>query len=337
MHRILASLVFLLLVTQTPLAHAQTPGTLYTIDTSHSLLDFTGQHLGFGRVRGTFNSYAGAIYYPGGDATNLSATVIINVASIDTRNGGRDGILQREFFQVEEFPQIRYQTEEITRTGAGPVATGTLTIRDVSKTVTTPLHVLTLNGTDQFGNRRIALGGSLTIARKDFGVFYRSNNFWDSIVSDSIAIEFEVGGFIFNSLESIFPWRDNQIGTMVLRAYEEGGIEAARAKAWEVWNEQNDEHRLHIGYCPSCGLMHRVGIHLMQQGHLADAEAIYALTAEMYADVADVDDYANMLVGMAEVQLARQNYAAAQASLEQALAKDPFHPGALELQRHLKE
>jgi len=318
---------------------AQSPGSLYDIDRSHSLLDFTGQHVGFGRVRGTFTDYQGTIYYPGGDATNLSATIVIDAASIDTRNGGRDGILRNEFFQVEQFPVIEYQTQRIEAVGGGYQARGTLTIRDVSQDVVMPIDVLTLGAEDQFGHRRIALGGRLTINRNDFGVFYRSNNFWDGIVSDSIAIEFEVGARVYNSLETVFPWRENQIGTMVKNAYEEGGLDAAREKAWVVWNEQNEAHRLHIGLCAGCGLMHRLGVHLMQQGKLADAEAIYALTAEIYAtpEAADPVDYAHLLVGMAEVQFARGNREAALATISQALEKAPASTAAREFKRHLEE
>lgn len=319
--------------------HAQSLGSLYDIDASHSILDFTGQHRGFGRVRGTFNSYRGTIYYPGGDLTNISATVVIEVESIDTKRSGRDGILRGEFFQVEQFPIIEYQTTHIEAIQGGYEAHGVLTIRDVSKAVVMPIDVLTLGAEDQFGHQRIALGGRLTLNRRDFGVYYRSNDFWDSIVSDSIAIEFEVSARVYNSLKSIFPWRQNQIGSMVKQAYEEGGLEAARAKAWEVWNEQNEEHRLHIGLCASCGLMHRLGIHLMQHGKLADAEAIYALTAEMYAspEAATPASYADMLVGMAQVQFARGKHQEARTTLEQALEKAPANTTAREFLRHLQE
>ena len=65
----------------------------YTFDTAHSRLGFVARHAMVTKVRGAFNEFEGSAVIDGQNPANSSATVTIQVASVDTRNGQRDAHL----------------------------------------------------------------------------------------------------------------------------------------------------------------------------------------------------------------------------------------------------
>ena len=103
---VLCAIVLLCLVPVINLQAQSQPtnGALYTLDKQHSLLDFTARHIGFGRVRGTFKQYRAAAFLVPEDLEKTTFTATIEVSSIDTGAGGRDGILKNEFFDAPNHP-----------------------------------------------------------------------------------------------------------------------------------------------------------------------------------------------------------------------------------------
>ncbi|MCG3401853.1 YceI family protein [Staphylococcus massiliensis] len=99
--------------------------TQFKFDQVHSSLEFGIKHLMVSKVKGTFEKYDVDVT---GDISNLStikANVKIDVASINTKNDDRDKHLQNEdFFNVEKYPTIEFETTSITETSV----TGQLTI-----------------------------------------------------------------------------------------------------------------------------------------------------------------------------------------------------------------
>lgn len=62
--------------------------------------------------------------------------VTVDTASVDTKDGERDKILQgADFFWAEKYPQAAFHATRFERAGAGWRATGELTIRGVRKVV----------------------------------------------------------------------------------------------------------------------------------------------------------------------------------------------------------
>lgn len=307
------------------------PGVLYTVDKAHSLLDFTADHHGFGQVRGAFDDYRGAVYLAGDDLTDASATFTLATASLRTGHRGRDTILRTKFFEADAYPILHFQTTAIEARGEGHYeATGQLTIRDVTRTVSFPFRALATGTPDQFRHRRIALTGTLTLDRRDYGVFYRGNTFWDGIVSDSVQIHFSIGARIFNAVDSVFPWRDNSIGTRVLHAFDAEGLDAALATADRLFQEQNETHDLRWTQ------LYRAALNLAQRGFPDAAVALLGHTIPLYGDALTPTDRADLLVAQAEVWHQQQQTDEARRLIAQALAADAAHPGALELQRHLQ-
>ena len=81
----------------------------YTLDTSHTRIGFVARHAMVTKVRGAFNSFEGTAVLDGDDPSASTARVVIDVASIDTRNSQRDDHLRsNDFLAMEEFPQITF-------------------------------------------------------------------------------------------------------------------------------------------------------------------------------------------------------------------------------------
>src|SRR5438094_4976920 len=88
------------------------PGT-WTIDPTHSDVSFTVRHLMVSKVRGQFTQFEGAIEV-GEDALTSAVGATIDLASIDTRDAGRDEHLRSaDFFDVATWPTMSYRSTGI--------------------------------------------------------------------------------------------------------------------------------------------------------------------------------------------------------------------------------
>jgi polyisoprenoid-binding protein YceI len=89
----------------------------------------------FGTVKGGFASYAGTLDLDGRPAIELT----IDAGSIDTGNAKRDTHLRSaEFFDVEEHPQVRFESESVALDGDILHVSGILRAAGAS----TPLDVI---------------------------------------------------------------------------------------------------------------------------------------------------------------------------------------------------
>ncbi len=142
----------------------------WTIDSSHSSVEFVVRHLMVAKVRGRFSEFSGTIQV-GDTAEASSVAVEISPASVSTGDPQRDGHLQSaDFFDVERYPTIAFQS-----TGVRPVkgdryeVDGELTVHGESKPVTLDLEYQG-SVTDPFGNDKAVFSASTEIDREDWGL-----------------------------------------------------------------------------------------------------------------------------------------------------------------------
>ncbi|HEX7100950.1 MAG TPA: YceI family protein [Acidimicrobiia bacterium] len=169
----------------------------YTIDPAHSRFGFVARHAMVTKVRGQFNEFDGTIEVDANDPTKSSAELVIQAASIDTRNAERDAHLRsNDFFAMDEYPEIRFVSTAIEPSDDEDHfrVTGDLTIRGVTKSVTFDLE-FTGAAIDPWGNIRIGLEGSTVVNRKDWGVSWNTAlEAGGVLVSENVTIEFEIEG-----------------------------------------------------------------------------------------------------------------------------------------------
>lgn len=170
------------------LPHAGT----YAIDASHSGVEFVVRHLGLAKVRGRFNDFSGEIVVAEHPAQS-SATVDIQIASVDTREPTRDEHLRtNDFFDAPNFPVMQFRTTNVTGAGTQWDVEGELTIKGVTRPVTLEA-TFEGAGTDPWGGSRVAFSASTEIDREDWGISW--NQALDTggwLVGKKVKLELEV-------------------------------------------------------------------------------------------------------------------------------------------------
>ncbi len=257
-------LIVLIAAISSGLTFAQLPGDFYTIDASHSTLMFKARHIGGGSVVGRFDAYEGTIYFDPSDLSATSASLIAEARSINTNGGFRDTILVKEFFQADLYPYVTFESTGSRIEGGQYFLNGNLSMGSFTKEVEIPFEHISGPSKDQFSHFRITLNGDLTVDRTDYDLKYRSNDFWDGIVADEVKIEIESGARVYNSLETIFPFRENSIGRIAFDAYQEGGSDLMRKKVEEVLADPEN-------YITNNNQLLRGATHLAQSNEIAAA------------------------------------------------------------------
>ena len=145
--------------------------TTWEIDSAHTDVGFSVKHLMISTVRGRFSDVRGTIRLDDDDLATAIVQVEIAAAGIDTRQQQRDDHLRSaDFFDVEKFPTIAFESRRIERIKNGRYrVVGDLTIRDVTREV-----VLDATeegrGRDPWGGERLGFSATTAIDRRDFGL-----------------------------------------------------------------------------------------------------------------------------------------------------------------------
>lgn len=168
--------------------------TVWTIDPTHSEVQFKVKHLVISTVTGSFGSYEGQIEADGDDFENATAIFTADIDSISTNNEDRDQHLKSDdFFNAEEYPQLKFESTNFEKVGDQEYkVTGDLTIRDVTKQVELDVvHGGTVG--DPYGNTKAGFEVTGAINRKEFGLT------WDAVteagnvvVGDKIKLQMNV-------------------------------------------------------------------------------------------------------------------------------------------------
>lgn len=164
----------------------------YTLDPSHSSVGFVARHAMVTKVRGSFNDVV-STFTIAPEISDSTATVTIQAGSIDTRSKDRDGhLVGADFFDVENFPTITFNTTSVKESADGVELTGDLKIKDVAQSVTIPFE-FTGAATDPFGNQRVGFEGSVVVNRKDFGLTWNAAlETGGLLVSEKVTLVFDI-------------------------------------------------------------------------------------------------------------------------------------------------
>lgn len=110
----------------------------WLIDDDHSIVGFEVKHMMVAKVRGRFNDFTADIQAK--DITNLTTADIsfsFTANSIDTRNNERDRhLMSGDFFDVEHYPTITFNSTNIIKKDDYYQVTGQLTIKDITQSIT---------------------------------------------------------------------------------------------------------------------------------------------------------------------------------------------------------
>lgn len=141
----------------------------WKLDPSHSEVTFTVRHMMISKVRGTF-AVADATLNAPENPLEASVEATVDIASVDTKDEGRDGHLKSpDFFDAEQFPQMTFRSTGAREAAGEFFVDGELTIKDVTKPVTFAVEFGGV-GTDPWGNQKAGLEAKAVIDREEFGL-----------------------------------------------------------------------------------------------------------------------------------------------------------------------
>ncbi|MEU3249421.1 YceI family protein [Streptomyces sp. NPDC006997] len=166
----------------------------YTIDPAHTTIGFVARHAMVTNVKGKFLDFTGTLHLDGGDPAKSTASIDVQMASIDTGNADRDGHLKSaDFFKIDEFPTMTFRSTSAESLGGDDYrVTGDLSLLGVTRPITVDLE---FNGAakDPFGNERVGFEGKATILRSEWGLTWNAAlETGGFLVSDKIKLNFDV-------------------------------------------------------------------------------------------------------------------------------------------------
>lgn len=150
-------------ITEQSTITTEIPTGTWNLDPVHSSVGFAVKHSGVMTFRGDFPEFDAKLV-----DGRLEGTA--KVASVRVDEPNLTGHLQTpDFFDAEQFPELRFVSNTIERDGDKVSISGDLTLRGVS-------HPVELSGTisgpitDGFGTQRLGLDLETTINRQDYKI-----------------------------------------------------------------------------------------------------------------------------------------------------------------------
>ena len=168
-------------------------GKQYPIDMNHSNVGFSVPIMnGLSKVKGKFTDFTINLTNDEKDITKSSVSVVIKAASINTGIDGRDKHLRTaDFFDVEKYPEITFQSSRIEKRGKQLIAHGTFTMHGVAKEIALPFTVTGVNENADKTKKNIGYSASIVLNRRDYGINW-TNKTVPNFVGDNITVEIDL-------------------------------------------------------------------------------------------------------------------------------------------------
>jgi polyisoprenoid-binding protein YceI len=180
--RILRGLAAATLLAAALAASASAAPGAYSADAAGGELAFTGVQAG-AEFKAVFHKFTANIQFAPDALGAASFDVLIDLASVDSQDKDRDTTIRGpDIFDVAHWPTAHYVTRSFAKTATGYAATGTLTLRGVTRDV--PLD---FQFTSTGAGARLV--GTAKLKRLDFGA---GQGDWKSTqwIADEVKISF---------------------------------------------------------------------------------------------------------------------------------------------------
>jgi polyisoprenoid-binding protein YceI len=161
----------------------------YTIDPTHTQVEFTYSHFGFSNITGRFDTVESEFLFDPQDPTQSSVKVTIPMASLSTGVEKLDThLLSADFFDAEKYPTATFTSTGVTAAGEGRLqVAGDLSIHGVTRPVVLDVTINRIGEHPMAKTPAAGFDARTTIKRSDFGV----GNYAPA-VSDEVLIEITV-------------------------------------------------------------------------------------------------------------------------------------------------
>ena len=166
----------------------------WTIDFSHSEVNFKVRHMMISNVRGEFKRFSGTIDFNPEEPELTTVDIEIEAASIDTNDAKRNGhLVSPDFFDVEKFPVLTFTSKRVELVDPQRARLyGDLTIRDITHEVVLDVEYLG-QATAPWGATSAGFAASTRINRKDWDLTWNmALESGGMLVGDTIEISIEL-------------------------------------------------------------------------------------------------------------------------------------------------
>ena len=179
-------LLLLALVLTTATSFAET----YQIDSTQTQINFSIKHLVFLTAHGHFKNFTGAVQADFKNRVLTEANATILATSIETNLKKRDKYLRsQDFLNVNQYPEITFNSKKITGSGDNITVVGDLTIKEITKEITLTGHFLkTADDTQEEFRAGFTANGIIT--RDDFALSQKTST--KVMLGNKIKIELKV-------------------------------------------------------------------------------------------------------------------------------------------------
>ena len=299
---------------------------IYSIDASHSNLDFIIKYMGYAKMRGRFAEWSGTIRYDQNNIEKTSATLEVKSSSIDTDHDWRDKDLRSDnWFSTDSFPSITFVSNRVVETDNGFDLIGNLSLKNVTKEVA--LHIETTSEIikDIRGDHQVIFTGRATFNRLDFNVEGKN---WSRIkegitgVSQEVEIEFSIiGKQIQKENFSNFVGGEKRPTGKIYKMIKDSGLAAGISMFMEMKAETDSK--------VNANLLNIVGYMLMKEGNHNEAIELMELNLNTFPDDPNLYD------SMGEAYATDGQMNKALEMYQEAISRDPTNVNAREIIRHL--
>jgi len=151
-----------------PLVAGAASPVVWRVDPIHTRASFTVSHFVISKVDGHIPIKAMTLSTASGSLIPTEVDVTLDVANESTDNDSRDSDLKSAtYFDVAAYPTARFHATKIVANGPQDFTmTGDLTIKDVTKSVSIPVHI---EGTiPDRGGVRVVYTGQFHVDRRDY-------------------------------------------------------------------------------------------------------------------------------------------------------------------------
>ncbi len=161
--------VALLAATATP---ALAEPVTYTIDPTHTQIEFTYSHFGFSNITGRFDASEGKVTYDPANPSASSIQITTQMASVSTGVAKLDEHLKNaDFFDATQFPTATFKSTKVEAAGEGKLAlSGDLTIHGVTLPTTFEVAINQVGDHPMKGKPAAGFDATGKIDRTAFGI-----------------------------------------------------------------------------------------------------------------------------------------------------------------------
>jgi polyisoprenoid-binding protein YceI len=178
--------LLLLLLIALPLA-AET--TRYQVRPVYSSVRFSIVKWGVIKDEGLFRDFNGTLEYDAAHPEQARIDVVVQAASLDTKNDTRDGVVKSEdFLDTSRYPTLEFHSRGVERN----MLVGDLSIHGVTKRIrfaVTPLGVRDLPTIGKLAG----FATSFVVNRRDYGVLGARWGAVTGVLSDAVEVHIVVG------------------------------------------------------------------------------------------------------------------------------------------------